>query len=254
MSDETESIIVIEKEIIVIDETGAVVLDLVDIEEYVRAGTPVPHAHRYKYRVNKQHFVVETPELTREQILDKAGLVPTDQYRLRLKRRHGPPEEIKPGETVHLREHGIERFIAQHKEVQDGLESRREFSLSADDQGFLDTLGLRWEALRQGNRLWVIVYDVPLPAGYRVAVANVAIEIAPGYPTAQLDMAYFDPPLSRTDGKAIPCVEAIEPLDGKGWQRWSRHRAGASVWVAAFDNFERHFAYVQDWLVREIER
>jgi len=37
----------------------------------------------------------------------------------------------------------------------------------------------------------VIIYDMPLPAGFQVGTANVAIEIAPGYPTSQLDMAYF---------------------------------------------------------------
>jgi hypothetical protein len=252
MSSEVEEIVV-KHEIVVADAEG-VILDIVDIEECVRAGRPVPHAHRYKYRVNKQHFVVETPVLTREQILEKAGLVPTDQYRLRLKRRHGPPEEIKPGQTVHLREHGIERFIAQPKEVQDGLESRREFSLAAEDEEFLESLGLRWEALRNGNRLWVIVCSIPLPAGYQVAAADLAIEIAPGYPTSQLDMAYFNPPLSRTDGQAIPCVQAIEQLDGKSWQRWSRHRTGTSAWVPGVDNLERHFAYVQDWLSLEVER
>jgi hypothetical protein len=254
MTAETEEIIVIREEIVVTDSEGDVYLDLVDIEEYVREGRPVPHAHRYRYRVNKQHFISESPEITRERILERAGLVPTDQFRLRLKRRHGAPEEIKPGETVHLRDHGVERFIAQAKEVQDGLDSRREFTLAAEDRVFLDSLNLRWEALRQANRLWVIIYGVPLPFGYQLAAADVAIEIAPGYPTSQLDMAYFYPPLSRTNGKGIVCVEAIEQIDGKGWQRWSRHRTPVSVWVPGFDNFERHFAYVQDWLVREIER
>jgi Prokaryotic E2 family E len=67
-------------------------------------------------------------------------------------------------------------------------------------------------------------------------------------------MAYFNPPLSRTDGQAIPCVQAIEQLDGKSWQRWSRHRTGTSAWVPGVDNLERHFAYVQDWLSLEVER
>lgn len=254
MTNATEEIIVTREDVVIVGKDGVVILDIVDIEEYVSTGRPVPHAHRYKYRVNKQHFISETPELTREQILEKAGLVPTNQYRLRLKRRHGPPELIKPGQTVHLREHGIERFIAQPNEVQDGLETRREFDLAAEDRHFLDSLGLRWEALRHANRLWVIAYSVPLTAGYQVALADVAIEIAPGYPTSQLDMAYVNPPLSRTDGKAIACVQAIEQLDGKSWQRWSRHRIGASVWVPGVDNLERHFAYVQDWLSVEIER
>ena len=252
MSKETEEIIVVTEEVVIKD--GVVILDIVDIEEYVLAGRPIPHAHRYKFRVNKQHFVVETPELTCEQILEKAGLVPTSQYRLRLKRRHGPPEEIKPGQTVDLRVHGIERFIAQPKEVQDGLETRHQFALVAEDAAFLGALGLHWEALRDANRLWVLIYDVPLPSGFQAATANVAIEIAAGYPTGQLDMAYFSPPLHRLDGQSIACVEAIEQIDGKAWQRWSRHRTGTSVWVPGVDNLESHFAYVQDWLVRETER
>lgn len=234
-------------------EEAVIILDIVDIEEYVREGRPVPHAHRYRYRVNKQHFISEVPEITREQILERAGMVPTDQFRLRLKRRHGPPEEIKPGETVHLREHGIERFIAQPKEVQDGLETRREFTLSAGDCAFLDGLQLQWEALNRAGRLWVIIHNVPLPEGFQVASADVAIEIAPGYPTSQLDMAYFYPPLGLTTGKALRCVEAVEQLDGRGWQRWSRHRLAASLWVPGVDDLESHFGYVKDWLTREVQ-
>ena len=253
MSNETEEIIVIKEEIIV-DSEGGVILDVVDIEEFVLAGKPVPHAHRFKFRVNKQHCFSETPELNCEQILEKAGLVPTDQYRLRLKKRNGPPEEIKAGQKVHLREHGIERFIAQRKEVQDGLEARRQFALAAEDRAFLDSLDRRWETLREANRLWVIIYNLPLPAGFQVTVADVAIEIAPGYPTSQLDMAYFSPHLSRTNGRSIACVQSIETIDGKRWQRWSRHRIGASQWVAGTDNLESHFAYIQDWLSLETER
>jgi hypothetical protein len=228
------------------------IIEIAEIEVYVREGLQVPHAHRYKYRVNKQHFISEKPEITREHILERAGLVPTDQYRLRLKRRHGPPEEIKPGETVHLRDHGIERFIAQPKEVQDGLEARREFALSAADQAFLNSLRLHWEALNRGERLWVIIYGMPLPAGFQVPVADVAIEIAAGYPTSQLDMAYFYPSLALTNGRPLTCVEAIEQLEGKGWQRWSRHRVGKSVWVPGVDDLEKHFAYVQDWLCQAV--
>lgn len=227
--------------------------ELADIEALVRAGHKVPHARRYQYRVNKQIFVSETAEITRERILERAGLVPTDQYRLRLKRRHGPPEEVKPGQVVDLRAHGIERFIAQPKEVQDGLTARREFDLSAADQTFLDSLKLHWDAITHGGRLWIVVLGIPLPVGFQVGVADVAIEIAAGYPTSQLDMAYFYPPLALADGRPLNCVDAIEQLEGKGWQRWSRHRVGMSVWVPGVDDLEKHFAYVQDWLCRAVE-
>lgn len=250
MTAETEKVTVVSEEIVVKD--GVVILDIVDIEEYVREGRPVPHAHRYKYRVNKQHFEVEHPEISGARILEKAGLVPVDQYRLRMKRRHGPPEEIKPDQIVHLRDHGIERFIAQPKEVQDGLEARREFTLSAADITFLDGLQLHWETLSRGGRLWVVIYGIPLPAGFHIIKVDVAIEIAAGYPTSQLDMAYFHPPLQLSGGQSVRSAEAIEQIDGKAWQRWSRHRIGKSVWLPGVDNLEKHFAYMQDWLMREV--
>ena len=116
---------------------------------------------------------------------------PVGDFRLRLKRRHGPPEEIKPGTVLHLRLHGIERFIAQAKHVQDGRGTRREFALGEEDRAFLDSLGLAWETLKVPNpvpgqppRLWVVIYDLPVPDGFNVSKAHVAIEIAPGYPTA----------------------------------------------------------------------
>jgi hypothetical protein len=64
----------------------------------------------------------------------------------------------------------------------------------------------------------------------------------------------FYPPLQRLDAQQIACVQAVETVDGKGWQRWSRHRIGTAVWAPGVDNLESHFAYVQDWLARETER
>ena len=228
--------------------------DLVDIEEYARAGRPIPHARHYRYRVNKAKFVSDVPELTGAQILERAGLVPVDEYRLRLKRRHGPPIEIKPAEIVHLREHDVERFVAQRKEVQDGLDNRRHFTLPVEDVAFLDSLELRWDAVSEGGTLWIIIYGMPLPSGYTVPATDVAIQIMPGYPTSPLEMAYFNPAVLRQDGRRIACADAVQQLDSKSWQRWSRHRKGSTAWVPGEDNLERHFMFMQDWLGREIEQ
>lgn len=243
-----------EAEASAVEALEEVIEELIDIEEYVLAGKPIPRARKYRYRVNKQHFISETPELTREQILERAGLVPVNQYRLSEKRRHGPPVEIKPDQTVYLHKGEIERFVAQHCEVQDGLGSdRRAFELPPEDIAFLDSLGLRWEAVSE-NGLWVIIYGIALPPGFRESTVDVAIQIVPGYPTGALDMAYFNPAITRTDGRAIPSADAVQTLDAKNWQRWSRHRLGASTWKPGIDNLESHFVFMQEWLARETAR
>ena len=131
---------------------------------------------------------------------------------------------------------------------------RRDFALPLADREYLDATGFPWEAVKQGGDFWLLLHDMELPAGYTVANASVAIKIEPGYPNAQLDMAYFFPLLARKDGKAIPCADARTQIDGKQWQRWSRHRTPANPWIAGEDSIETHFILVRDWLAREFER
>ena len=102
---------------------------------------------------------------------------------------------------------------------------KRQFQLPESDVVFLDGLGLPWEAVNDAGMQWVIIHNYPVPAGYSVTDASVAIKIESGYPRAQLDMAYFFPALSRSDGKAINAI-TFQPIDGKLFQRWSRHRSG----------------------------
>ena len=70
--------------------------------------------------------------------------------------------------------------------------------------------------------------------------------------TYRFDATRLNPPLALRTGRTIACVQAVEKIDGLDWQRWSRHRTGSCVWKPGVDNLESHFAYVQDWLVREI--
>lgn len=131
---------------------------------------------------------------------------------------------------------------------------RRQFILREADQSYLDSLGLAWEALVEGGNFWVVVYDWPLGEGYTASHIDVAIKIEPGYPDSQLDMAYFHPAVVRADGGVIRATEASQALDGKSWQRWSRHRTGANPWVEGDDDLQTHMVLVQDWLEREFSR
>jgi hypothetical protein len=67
-------------------------------------------------------------------------------------------------------------------------------------------------------------------------------------------MVYFFPALARKDGRVIAAAEAMQPLDGKSFQRWSRHRTAQNPWKIGRDNLGTHIILVEDWLTREFEK
>lgn len=87
-----------------------------------------------------------------------------------------------------------------------------------------------------------------------MAEVSVALQIPSGYPTAQLDMAFFHPILKRMDGRVIPNADVMKTLDGKQWQRWSRHYTKQNPWKPGEYNVLTHLLLVEHWLQREFER
>jgi hypothetical protein len=128
---------------------------------------------------------------------------------------------------------------------------RRQFNLPEEDTDYLNSSGYGWEVIAEAGN-WVIVHDYPVPDGYNVSTVLVALKIETGYPTTQIDMAYFFPQLCRKDGKAIGAL-TIMSLDGKHWQRWSRHRTGENPWRVGVDDICTHLAFVTHWLEREFQ-
>lgn len=228
--------------------------EVVDLEEYAKAGKAPPRAKAYRIRIDKQQYVVHVPQLKGSEILALAGKTP-DRFKLYQQvRGGGQPQPVKPEQVVDFTEPGIERFKTLPVDSTDGLaEPRRQFRLSEADEAFLDGLGLRWEAISYGGAKWIIVYDYALPVGYNVAKADLAVRIEPDYPTAQLDMAYFTPALSRSDGKSIKNLSPVS-IDGRAFQQWSRHRTAGSTWRPGEDDLESHFLYIQSFLHRELGR
>lgn len=127
---------------------------------------------------------------------------------------------------------------------------RRQFQLPAEDVGFLDSLGLPWEAIIQGSERWVLIHEHPLPDGYNQKTVTVAVLISSGYPEGALDMFYVFPALERVDGISIPATSP-HALDVKNYQRWSRHRPPEHPWRAEVDNLETHMDLTRDAFVRE---
>lgn len=133
------------------------------------------------------------------------------------------------------------------------MELRRKFDLLPQDLEFLEEYGLPWETIVDGSQ-WVLIHDFPTHEGYNHARVTAAIRIETGYPRAELNMVYFFPALGRKDGKGIGATQATQPLDGKAFQRWSRHRTGQNPWKAGYDSLGTHVLLVEDWLAREFEK
>ena len=128
---------------------------------------------------------------------------------------------------------------------------RIEFQLPSDDLVYLETLAIDWETVMEGKSRWLLLHGFMIPKCYNHQKVSAAIQITPGYPDSQLDMVYFCPTLSRLDGKSIGATQHSESIDGKTWQRWSRHRTQDAPWRAGVDCVMTHITLINDWLQRE---
>lgn len=133
------------------------------------------------------------------------------------------------------------------------MKCRRQFPLPAEDMKFLDDYGLPWETIAEGSQ-WVLIHQFPLPQGYNHSSATAAVRLETGYPKSPLDMVYFFPSLARVDQKPILATQATQAIDGKNFQRWSRHRTSENPWRIGLDNLGTHVILIEDWLDREFKK
>lgn len=126
---------------------------------------------------------------------------------------------------------------------------RRTFSLPEADEEYLDANYPAWETIVDGATPWLILNDFPVPEGYNQRKVQVAIQISSGYPNTQLDMVYFLPGISRTNGHQINNLSPMT-IEGQSWQRWSRHYP----WRAGVDDLSTHIERIKSWLADELNR
>jgi len=130
---------------------------------------------------------------------------------------------------------------------------RRDFELLPEDWQFLEEYGHPWETIVDGSQ-WVLIHEFPTHEGYNHLKVTAAIRMETGYPNTELNMVYFNPPLARKDGRKIGATEAVQAIDGKNYQRWSRHRTQKNPWKIGRDGLGTHVILVEDWLQREFEK
>lgn len=90
----------------------AILDELVDIEEYSRAGKRPPPAKTYRYRVDTDRRETSKPFLSGREILESAGREPAEDYVLIQRMRGTSNEVINLDEMVDFTTPGIERFVS----------------------------------------------------------------------------------------------------------------------------------------------
>lgn len=228
-----------------------------DLEALAKKGEDPPREGPYRIRVDRTHIVVEQARLTGREILTLAGKAPPERFRLDMKKRGGDTVKVELTDVVDLSAPGIERFMTIPLDQTEGAAAnswspRREFDLPEEDTECLDARELRWETIARGGAKWLLLHDFPIPPGYNVTSATVAILITPSYPMAALDMAYFRPALALDSRRPLRQVQVTQTIDGQTFQRWSRHYTAENPWQAGVHSVITHIAVVEEWLRREV--
>jgi len=94
--------------------------EIADLEEYARQGKRPPHARGYRIRVNGDPFDVMQRFITGREVLTLAGLMPPENYTLRVKLVGQRPEKVDLAEKVDLRHPGVEKFKALPRDQTEG--------------------------------------------------------------------------------------------------------------------------------------
>ena len=94
--------------------------EIIDLEEYAKLGKRPPLSKGYRILVNGDPFVVNEPTPTGRAILTLAGLLPAENYTLRVKMAGEKPQKVGLDDKVDLRRPGVEKFKALPRDQTEG--------------------------------------------------------------------------------------------------------------------------------------
>jgi hypothetical protein len=215
----------------------------------------VTRAPTWKLNVQGVALSVDTPVIKVRKALELAGVSTEQDWHIYLIVEGHDKRELSLDNDIDLTQPGIEKVRLTPKDVdngESGTSTIRQFCLLPADEAFLDGAYPDWQAIIDTARQWILLPEYKLPAGYTQSLVNLAIEVPPTYPMAQLDMFYLFPAGVLLTGVSIAATEACETIQGNQYQRWSRHRGGRSVWRPGVDNVMTHIALVESALIKEV--
>ena len=116
--------------------------------------------------------------------------------------------------------------------------------LPSDEREYLQTEFPDFFERIENQMICIIIANFPVPTGLTPAESDLLLRLAAGYPDVSPDMWWFDPPVLRPDGKAIPQTQVQEQHLGRKWQRWSRH-LDQGLWRPGVDSLASYLTLVR---------
>lgn len=221
----------------------------VDVEECVKNETRIPKEHKskehkYRIRVGKDKYVVDTMIITGAAILALVGKS-ADEWSINQKLKGGKREPISLGDSVDLSACGVERFELVRNSQQQGNETH--YELMPEEEEYLNANYPSWDYLSGDGMSGLMMKNFPIPSGYTPKESDMMIIIPQGYPGVQLDMFCFSPELKKENGNAINNISTATCFD-RSWQNWSRHYS----WTPGEDDIISHIESVKRVLQQEV--
>lgn len=210
---------------------------------------------RKGWELNVHGVVVEfdEPKVRVRDALVKAGFDPAKPWQILLKIEGRPKVEVGLDDMVDLTTPDIEKLRLMPRAVDNGEAlpaPRRDFALLAEDVDYLGRLALPWETVVEQGRRWLVIGGYPLPSGYTATTTDLALEIPPSYPQAQIYGFYANPPLALANGRTIASTQLSGVIRGLPWVGWSRYRPG-QPWNPDSDNVVTQLALAEAALLKE---
>lgn len=160
--------------------------------------------------------------------LVKAGIDPNKGWTAALKIKGAPRETIGLDGIIDLSRPGIEKLWLRPNHINNGeapCGPCRDFAIPQADAQFLEKRELVWDSVMEGASRWIIFRKYPMPEGYTMSEADIAVQIPATYPQAALDMFYCYPLCN------LPA--AVKSLRQRSGKRYKEDPTSAGPAIAA---------------------